>query len=188
MRFKGIVATFYSALYFTDTLEERSKMKMWAQQAGGKYEGKTLAELEGELHGITNSADMKASKPDTTAKAEALQKGIKTLKDRQHTGKSFFGGKVAPYLSMLTGLSYISAALLATASSKNRDKSFEQADAYERMYAMAAQTLLPVPKEARPVALQQIAGYLSSHEATETNKRRYSLKAHVLTLALASIT
>jgi hypothetical protein len=164
MRFKGIISTIYSGLYLTDSLEEKKKMKLWAEQQGGLYNGKNISAMRTELGGIVSSDGMKSMHPETIGKANELRKGITELERREGIAKTFFGGKVTPYLSAFTGLCYIASSLLASMSSKNRDPSYQQADEYERMYAMAAQTILGVPKTDRGTALSQIATYLSSQK------------------------
>lgn len=164
IRFKGLISSVYSALYLTDSLEEKKKMKLWAEQQGGLYQGKNISTLRTELGATISSDAMRTMHIDAIEQAGELRKGIAELERREQLAKTFFGGKVTPYLSAFTGLCYISSSLLAAASSKNRDPSYRQADEYERMYAMAAQTLLGVPKEDRAEALNQIATYLSSQK------------------------
>ncbi len=164
IKFKGIISTIYSALYFTDTLEERSKIKLWASQQGGEYHGKNMATLKTELAAAVESDALKAMEKGAIEQASHLRQGIEELERRENIAKTFWGGKVSPYLSALTGLSYIAASLLSAASSKSRDKSFETADEYEKMYAMAAQTILGAPAASREDMLQQVAHYLAMNK------------------------
>lgn len=164
IRFKGIISTIYSGLYLTDSWEEKKKMKLWSEQQGGLYDGKNISTLRTELGDIISSDSMKSMNPHAIEKANQLRKGISELERREGIAKTFFGGKVTPYLSAFTGLCYIASSLLASISSKNRDPSYQQADEYERMYAMATHTILGVPKTDRATALTQIATYLSSQK------------------------
>jgi len=164
IRFKGIISSVYSMLYLTDALEEKKKMKLWAEQKGGLFEGKNMATLRSELGQLVAGDGMKAAGTIAIEHAGDLRRGILELERREGIAKTFFGGKVTPYLSAFTGLCYVAASLLASVSSKNRDESYQSADEYERMYAMAAQTILGVPKADREAALTQIATYLSTRK------------------------
>lgn len=173
IRFKGLLSAFYTSLYLSDALEEGRKMKLWAQEQGGRYkpyDNMNLAALKSELAATVASPEMKALSSEAIGKAAAIEKGISELQRREKIAKTFFGGKVTPYLSALTGISYIAASLLAAASSKNRDASYEQAGEYERMYAMAAQTLMLLPASDRMSALTHIAAYLSTQDTVRNSE------------------
>lgn len=164
MRFKGIISSIYSMLYFTDTLEEKKKMKLWANEKGGLYNGKSHSALTSELGSLVNSSAMRNKEATAISKASELQKGIFELERRERIAKTKFGGVVSPYLSTFTAVAYIAASLLAASSSRNRDASYESDKEYEPMYAMATQTVAMLPKEDRQNALTQIATYLSAQE------------------------
>lgn len=164
MRFKGIISSIYSMLYFTDTLEEKKKMKLWANEKGGLYNGKSHEALTSELGSIVNSSAMRNKEAKAIKQAGELRKGLSELERRERIAKTKFGGVISPYLSTFTAVAYIAASLLAASSSRNRDTSFEQDSEYEPLYAMAAQTVAMLPKEDRQNALTQMATYLSAQE------------------------
>jgi len=164
IRFKGILSSFYSMLYLTDTFEEKKKMKLWANEKGGLYEGKNHQTLTTELGAITNSAAMRNKDPEAIAKANNIQAGLTELERREGIAKTTFGGTISPYLSAFTAICYLASSLLAAASSRNRDDSFETSTEFEPMYAMATRTVAMLPKEDRQAALTQVATYLSSQK------------------------
>jgi hypothetical protein len=164
VRFKGLVSSLYTLLYLSDSFEEGKKMKLWANENGGLYNGQTLSQLKSELATVVTGGPMHAMQSEAIHRAEEITKGISELNRREAIAKTFFGGKVSPYLSAVTGVGYVIASLLAAASSKSRDHSFEQGDEYQRMYAMAAQTVLAAQPELRAGLMQQVATFLSSQK------------------------
>ncbi len=166
MRFKGVSSSFYGLLNLTDSFEENKKMRVWRQN-GGKYKGSTMQQLQSELEELSKSSSMKRMPSKSLERAVEIRKGIGELKRLKTISHTFWGGKISPYFSAVTGTASLAAAVLTAASSKNRDPSFEQADEYEKMYALAAQSLLPFPKEQRADILQQMATYLSTQKDVE---------------------
>ncbi len=161
IRFKGMLSSVYSLLYLTDTFEEKKKMKLWAEEKGGLYNGKNHTTLTTELGATLSSQAMKNKDVGMIEKASDLRKGISELEHREQIAKTVFGGTISPYLSAFTAICYLASSLLSAASSKNRHDSFETSTEFEPMYAMATRTVAMLPLEDRANALTQIATYLS---------------------------
>lgn len=163
IRSKGIYSAFNSTLHLFDSRGEFAKMQHWATQQGGKDGGQSYMQKKTRFDVIQNMPKHLREQPALVKEASKLVDGMAELKNRELFAKSSMG-KLSPYLTMAIGVGYLTGSIFVAFSSRHRDKSFEQADEYEKMYSLAAQTVLPFPTEQRPDILKQMATYLSTQE------------------------
>ncbi len=84
-------------------------------------------------------------------------------------------GKHSPWLAGITAATFTIATAMETLASKNRDKSFMQEEAYNKLFALAARSVCDIEPEDRAFMVHKMAVYLSGqsdiHNAGITSER-----------------
>lgn len=84
-------------------------------------------------------------------------------------------GQKSPWLAGVTASTFAIATLMEAMASKNRDASYMQGDAYQKLFAMSARMVNDVPEEERAFVIHKMAVYLAGqsdvHNAGITSER-----------------
>ncbi len=130
-----------------------------------------LDDTKGRIRALAESSREAFGKAEVFEKhaAELLQAG--SLAEQRQLAKDFIAStegaagmvrKMSPALSFITAFSFGAATFLSAISSKNADPDKRNEEMYEKMYALTAKMLVPLPEEQREKALNRMAFFLGS--------------------------
>ncbi len=150
------------------SLNETVKGLFTGKKATGPYQEshrQRIAGIDAKLHGMETSSQhtlYDTSHPDAALKAQKQLSELIT--QRKELNQQITGLERVPYgqvFAWITGLSWTTASLFNTISSKNRDASLEAAAVYKEMYAYAANVVLDLPDKEQEQLVKKMAIYLA---------------------------